>query len=86
MLRFKNDLQLVLGRENWKFVSKNINVLAVEVSYKNVAFQLMFKMLCRRGNSKPEEQINLNKKYIEWFEKKNMRSLSVEEFVDCKWL
>ena len=44
LLPFKNDLVLVLDRTNWKFGTKNINILMLGVSYKNVAFPLMFKM------------------------------------------
>lgn len=35
-------------RTNWKFGDKNINILMLGVSYKNVAFPLMFKMLDKR--------------------------------------
>jgi hypothetical protein len=44
LLPFKNDLVLVLDRTNWKFGTKNINILMLGVSYKNAAFPLMFKM------------------------------------------
>lgn len=43
LLPKKDDLSLVIDRTNWKFVSKNINILMLDVSYKNVAFPLMFK-------------------------------------------
>jgi len=56
MLIFKllpetKNLTLVLDRTNWKFGQKNINILMLGISYKNVAFPLMFKMLNKRGNS-----------------------------------
>ena len=35
------------------------------VSYKNVAFPLMFKMLDKQGNSDTEQRIGLIKLYIE---------------------
>lgn len=70
LLPFKDNLVLVLDRTNWKFGSKNINILMLGVSYKNVAFPLMFKMLDKRGNSDTKERIDLIKKYIEWFEYK----------------
>lgn len=87
LLPFKDDLVLVLDRTNWKFGSKDINILMLGVSYKNVAFPLMFKMLDKRGNSDTEERIDLIKKYIEWFGKQSINCLLADrEFVGSKWL
>jgi hypothetical protein len=61
ILPFKENLVLVLDRTNWKFGERNINILMLGVSYKNVAFPLMFKMLDKRGNSDTEERIDLIK-------------------------
>ena len=59
----------------------------LEVSYKNVAFPLMFKMLDKQGNSDTEERIDLIKKYIEWFGKQSIDCLLADrEFVGGKWL
>ena len=65
LLPVKDNLVLVLERTNWKFGTKNINILMLGVSYKNVAFPLMFKMLDKRGNSDMTERIDLIKQYIE---------------------
>ena len=59
LLPEKTDLSLVLDRTNWKFGPKNINILMLGVSYKNVAFPLMFLMLDKRGNSHTKERIEL---------------------------
>ena len=75
LLPFKDELVLVLDRTNWKFGSKDINILMLGVSYKNVAFPLMFKMLDKRGNSDTEERIDLIKKYIGWFGKQSINCL-----------
>jgi hypothetical protein len=57
------------------------------VSYKNVAFPLMFKMLDKRGNSDMIERIELIKQYIEWFGKENIDCLLADrEFVGDKWM
>ena len=58
---------LVLDRTNWKFGKTNINILMPGVSYKNVAFPLISKMLEKRGNSNTDERIGLVCKYIAWF-------------------
>jgi transposase len=57
------------------------------VSYKNVAFPLMFKMLDKRGNSDTQERIDLIKLYIEWFGKESIDCILADrEFVGEKWL
>lgn len=57
------------------------------VSYKNVAFPLMFKMLDKRGNSDTQERIELVKLYIEWFGKQSIDCLLADrEFVGDNWL
>lgn len=72
LLPVKHNLVLVLDRANWKFGAKNINILMLLVSYKNVAFPLMFKMVDKRGNSDMTDRIELIKKYIGWFGKENI--------------
>jgi len=86
LLPEKTNLSLVLDRTNWKFGTKNINILMLGVSYKNVAFPLMFKMLDKRGDSDTQERIELIKKYIEWFGKQSINCLLADrEFVGSKW-
>jgi hypothetical protein len=63
---------LVLDRTNWKFGTKNIHILMLGVSYINVAFPLIFKMLDKQGNFDTEERIELIKRYIEWFGKQSI--------------
>lgn len=82
-----SDLVLVLDRTNWKFGSKNINILMLGISYKNVAFPLMFKMLDKRGNSDMQERICLIKQYIDWFGKHTIDCLLADrEFIGDKWM
>jgi len=87
LLPAKENLVLVLDRTNWKFGSKNINILMLGVSYKNVAFPLMFKMLNKQGNSDMQERIDLISLYIEWFGKDTIDCLLADrEFVGDKWM
>jgi len=87
LLPEKTNLTLVLDRTNWKFGTKNINILMLGVSYKNVAFPLMFKMLDKRGNSHTAERIELIKNYIAWFGKDTINCLLADrEFIGEKWL
>ena len=87
ILPSKNDLVLILDRTNWKFGSNNINILMLGVSYKNVAFPLMFKMLDKRGNSDVQERIDLIQQYINWFGRDTINCILADrEFVGGKWL
>lgn len=87
LLPEKTDLTLVLDRTNWKFGSKNINILMLGVSYRNVAFPLMFSMLDKRGNSSTQERIDLLTSYIDWFGKDTINCLLADrEFVGDRWL
>lgn len=87
LLPEKTGLTLVLDRTNWKFGTKNINLLMLGVSYRNVAFPLMFKMLNKRGNSHTKERIDLINNYLAWFGKDTISCLLADrEFVGEKWL
>lgn len=87
LLPQKTNLTLVLDRTNWKFGTKNINILMLGVSYKNVAFPLMFKILDKRGNSHTTERKDLIKQYFEWFGKETIDCLLADrEFVGEEWL
>lgn len=87
LLPLKKNLVLVIDRTNWKFGQSNINILMLGISYKNVAFPLMFKMLDKQGNSGIEERIDLIKKYIQWFGKDTIDCILADrEFVGGKWL
>ncbi|MBK5208685.1 MAG: IS4 family transposase [Flavobacteriaceae bacterium] len=87
LLPKKENLTLVLDRTNWKFGTKNINILMLGVSYKNVAIPLMFSMLDKRGNSNIQERIDLMQKYLEWFGVHTIDCLLADrEFVGNLWL
>lgn len=87
LLPVKNNLTLILDRTNWKFGTKNINILMLGVSYNDVAIPLIFSMLDKRGNSETKERIALIDKYIEWFGLSTIESLLADrEFVGDKLL
>ena len=87
LLPKKENLTLILDRTNWKFGSKNINILMLGVSPKNVAFPLMFKMLDKQGVCDTEERIDLIKQYVNWFGNESIDCLLADrEFVGEKWL
>ena len=78
---------LIIDRTNWKFGKANINIFMLGVSYKNVAFPLMFKMLDKRGNSSCEERIELIRKYIDYFGLESIDCILADrEFIGEKWI
>lgn len=87
LLPNKDALVLVLDRTNWKFGSKNINVLMLGVAYNGIAFPLMFKMLDKKGNSNTDERIGLLCDFMNWFGKDCIDCLLADrEFVGAVWL
>jgi len=67
LLPQKKDLKLSIDRTNWKFGQTNINIFMLGVTYKGVAFPLLFKMLDKRGNSNCGERIALVERFIKLF-------------------
>ena len=51
LLPVKTGLVLSLDRTYWKFGKVNINILMLGVTYRGVAFPLLFTMPDKRGNS-----------------------------------
>ena len=64
LLPVKTGLVLSLDRTNWKFGEVNINILMLGVTYKGVAFLLLFTMLDKRGNSNWKERAQLIDRFI----------------------
>lgn len=87
LLPNKESVVLLMDRTNWKLGKSNINILMLAVSYKNVSFPLMFKMLDKRGNSSSDERIELMKDFINWFGTNCIDCLIADrEFVGQKWV
>ena len=90
LLPEKDNLILIMDRTNWKLGGKDINILMLGISYKNIAFPLMFKMLDKKGNSNTEERIALKRialinDFINWFGSDCIDCLLVDrEFVEKK--
>ncbi|WP_039329772.1 MULTISPECIES: hypothetical protein [Myroides] len=57
---------LVMDRTNWKFGKQDINILMLGISYKNMCFPILFKMLDKRGNSNTNERKELINTFIDW--------------------
>lgn len=87
LLPQKSSLVLVMDRTNWKFGNNNINILMLGVSYKNIAFPLIFRMLDKRGNSNTSERIALIEDFIACFGKECIDCILADrEFIGEDWL
>lgn len=58
---------LSIDRTNWKFGSKHINILVLAVTYKGLAFPLLFKVKPKAGNSSTQQRIDFINEYIDLF-------------------
>ena len=58
-----------MDRTNWKFGEFNINILMLGITYKGIAFPLIFSLLPKRGNSNWEERKKIMERFIRLFER-----------------
>lgn len=64
LLPVKDGLVLSMDRTNWKFGEFNINILTLGITYKGIAFPLMFSLLDKRGNSNWDERRDIMERFI----------------------
>lgn len=87
LLPHKGPYTLSMDRTNWKFGQLNINALVIGITYRNVAFPILFSLLPKRGNSNTAERIKLIDKYIELFGIETIGCLVADrEFVGERWV
>ncbi len=87
LLPFKGPFTLSMDRTNWKFGEVNINALVVGITYKKVAFPILFKLLDKRGNSNCEERIDIMQRFIRLFGCESIGCLVADrEFIGQKWI
>ena len=87
LLPHEGPYVLSMDRTNWKFGSFDINALVLGVTYKGVAFPILFRLLPKRGNSNTKERIQIMDRFIRLFGKHNVKCLVADrEFVGQEWL
>jgi hypothetical protein len=87
MLPLQPPYRLTIDRTNWKFGETDINVLALGIVYKGVAFPLLILMLDKRGNSHTRERIDIINRYIRLFGSTTIDCLLADrEFVGEDWV
>jgi hypothetical protein len=80
------SLTLSMDRTNWKWGTKNINVLMLSIVYKGIAIPLMWRLLDKRGNSDTAERIDMIERFIRQFGKSMIAVLLADrEFVGNVW-
>ena len=86
LLPHQPPYRLALDRTNWKFGSKNINILVLSVVYQGVAFPALFSMMDKFGYSSIKERIDLMQRYIHLFGDKTIDCLLADrEFIGDEW-
>ena len=87
LLPEKTGLVLSMDRTNWKFGEVNINILMLGVTYKGIAFPLIFKLLDKRGNSNWEERRDIVLRFIRLFGHDCIDSIVADrEFIGKEWI
>jgi hypothetical protein len=67
LLPLEPPFRLALARTNWKFGTKNINILKLAIVYKGVAFPVLFHIMLKFRNSSMQERIDLMDRLIPLF-------------------
>ena len=87
LLPHKPPYRLAMDRTNWKFGSKDINILVLAIVYKGVAFPVLYKMLPKFGNSSTQERIELIQRFIHLFGSGSIECLLADrEFIGQNWI
>lgn len=87
LLPHEPPYRLVLDRTNWKFGTKDINILTLGVVYKGVAFPILFHLMPKFGNSSIRERIDIVNRFIGLFGAGSIDCLLADrEFVGDRWL
>jgi hypothetical protein len=78
---------MVLDRTNWKFGTKNINILTLGIVYNGVAFPILFHKMPKFGNSSMQERIDLMARFVRLFGSGSIDcQMAYREFAGDKWL
>lgn len=69
LLPNKPPYRLIMDRTNWKFGTKNIIILMIDIAYQGVTFPILYIMMPKFGNSSSQERIDLINQFISLFGK-----------------
>jgi hypothetical protein len=87
LLPHEPPYRLAMDRTNWKFGTKDINILVLAIVYKGVAFPVLYKLLPKFGNSSTQERIDLMRRFILLFGSDSIECLLADrEFIGHNWI
>ena len=87
LLPVKDGLVLSMDRTNWKFGEFYINILTLGITYKGIAFPLLFSLLDKRGNSNWEERKDIMERFFRLFGHDCTDCLVADrEFIGKEWI
>jgi hypothetical protein len=69
----KSKVAIIIDRTSWKFGGININIFMLSLSYKNMAFPIMWSILENKGgSSSSDDRIDLIQRFINLFGSKRI--------------
>jgi hypothetical protein len=77
---------LSIDRTNWRFGSKNINILMIGIVTKHMVIPLAWHLMQKCGNSNEVERILLMEKILQHFKGKILCVVGDREFIGKDWL
>ena len=78
--------RLCLDRTNWKYGTKNINILMISIAYQGMAIPMLWTMLPKRGNSNTEERKELMQRFLRLFGQECIEAILADrEFIGDYW-
>ena len=87
LLPIKEGLVPSMDRTNRKFGDFNVNILMLGVTYKGMAFPLLFSLMPERGNSNRMERRDIMERFIRQFGNECIDCLVADrEFVGKDWI
>lgn len=87
LLPVKIGLVLSMDRTNWEFGAFNINILMLGVTYKGIAFPLIFSLLPKRGNSNWDERRKILERFMALLGADRIDCLVADrEFIGKEWI
>jgi hypothetical protein len=86
LIPIEGPFTLSIDRTNWKIGKVNINILTLAITYKGVAFPILWSFLPKKGNSNTKERIEIIGRFIKLFGIYKIKCLVGDrEFIGKKW-
>ncbi|WP_168880246.1 IS4 family transposase, partial [Rhizobium sp. P28RR-XV] len=87
MLNLDRPKMLALDRTNWKFGSRNINILLLAIVTRRFRVPLLFTLLPHQGSSDMAQRIALMRRYLMLFDAASIKCLLADrEFIGVEWM